>query len=83
MLIVVVSQGKQQAALEGPRGASRGNQRGSCGVKIREMGSNWLQVLWRCPAVSVFSACNPLSPFVYNNLGWKRPLRSSPAVNFL
>lgn len=40
MLIVVVSQGKQQAALEGPKGTSRGNQWGSFGVKISEMGKN-------------------------------------------
>ena len=63
MLIVVLSQGKQQAALKGPKGASSANQWGGLWSKNQQdrekWGRNSLHVIWSCPAVHVVSSCNP------------------------
>lgn len=61
MLIVVGSQGKQQAAPKGSKGASGENQWEACGVRqvIEKWGRNCLHVTWSCPAVHSGSSCNP------------------------
>lgn len=57
MLIVVVSQGKQQAALKGPKGASSVNQ-GRL-VELIKTGRSCLHVVQCYPAVLLVSSGNP------------------------